>query len=551
MLKADLWTKQSTVKVLRNKDYGGEFRHSLPLSVKMAKAEYESVQLVLTAREDVKSYTLAVTDLVSGNGDKISKESVEIYNVKYIYVKERENLEHGYFPDALLPFEKAIEYKENKIKAGENQSVWITVKTFENTPAGIYNGTVNLIVDGELEIIPFSVTVWDYAVPKETHVKSDFVIGCNMTVFGENDYSPKMYRAYVERLMHYRLAPHRIVQDINPPYMEGEDFVRTLRELTAEGKPYLSTISLPVYRFGDGINEKLYFRYLDALADACMEDNINYMERAAVYCGFIDEPHLNECWDLTNATCRRFEELKQIAAENFVSRHQKSQLRDQVKECILSLGNFVTTYFDDRLTEVKYWCPSFSRLAKEEDRAAYKKSGNELWWYGCGGPTNDCPSYAIGQSTLLDTRLMHWMQFDYGIKGSLFWETVMYHMGVWCQEIHCNLKYQIDCYEQAGRSAGNEGDGFLFYPGKPYGIFGPVDTIRLHAIRDGIEDYESLLYLETLYNKAGKSAKEILRPVYDRLYEGVKIKTDGDKFEDAREYVASLILDAKKGVYKD
>ena len=111
-----------------------------------------------------------------------------------------------------------------------------------------------------------------------------------------------------------------------------------------------------------------------------MEDNINYCERSAVYCGFIDEPHLNETWDLTNNACKHFENLKKIAAKNFVERHEQSSLRNEVEKGILNLGNFITSYFDERLTEVKYWCPAFYRLHSAEDREAYKKEGNELWW---------------------------------------------------------------------------------------------------------------------------------------------------------------------------
>lgn len=549
-MKAELWTKQSTVKVLKDKSYGGEFRRSLPLTVKMAKGEYESVQLVMTAKEDVQAYMVAIGDLTNENGDKISAKEVSVYNVKYIYVAEREGFEHGFFPDALLPFEKAVEYRENKITAGENQSVWITVKTGDNISAGEYKGSLVLVMDGESEIIPFTVTVWDYAVPQETHVMTDLVIGSDGLRAGEGDYTPQMYRKYVERVIEYRCGPHRVIQDMNPPYVEGEDFVKAVRELTAPDKPYLSTIMLPVYKFYDGINEKLYFRYLDALADACIADGVNYMSRTAVYCGFIDEPHLNETWDLTNTVCKRFEELKKIATEKFVERTPASKLRDEVAQDILKMGNFVTTHFDERLTEVQYWCPGFGAFKTKEQREAYTSRNYDCWWYGCGG-VSKAISYAIGQSTLLDSRLMNWMQFDYNIKGSLYWETVMYYKWVWCQDSHVNLKYDIDCYETAGRCANNEGDGFLFYPGKPYGIYGPVDSIRLHAIRDGIEDYETLWYLEKLYNDAGKSAKALLAPIYKTLYEDVYVKATVDEFEMAREKVAELIIKAQKGIFEE
>jgi hypothetical protein len=43
------------------------------------------------------------------------------------------------------------------------------------------------------------------------------------------------------------------------------------------------------------------------------------------------------------------------------------------------------------------------------------------------------------------------------------------------------------------------GDGFLAYPGKPVGVDGPVSTIRLEQVREGLEDYEAIqLLAETM-----------------------------------------------------
>ena len=200
-MKAELWMKQSTVKVLKDKNYGGEFRRSLPLIVKMAKGEYESVQLVITAKEDINSYVVALSDLIGNNGNVLSKENISVYNMKYLEVAEHSTRQLdedlGFYPDALLPFEKAVEYHENKISAGENQSVWFTVKTPYDIPADEYAGEVYLIIDGELFRVPFVVTVWDYVVPRETHVKTDLVIGSNGLRWGEGDYTPEMYRKYI------------------------------------------------------------------------------------------------------------------------------------------------------------------------------------------------------------------------------------------------------------------------------------------------------------------------------------------------------------------
>jgi hypothetical protein len=47
------------------------------------------------------------------------------------------------------------------------------------------------------------------------------------------------------------------------------------------------------------------------------------------------------------------------------------------------------------------------------------------------------------------------------------------------------------------------GGGFLFYPGLPCGIDGPVAGMRVKNLRDGMEDYEYFAILEKL---AGRSA---------------------------------------------
>jgi len=49
------------------------------------------------------------------------------------------------------------------------------------------------------------------------------------------------------------------------------------------------------------------------------------------------------------------------------------------------------------------------------------------------------------------------------------------------------------------------GDGLLLYPGKKVGLDGPVSTIRLELLREGLEDYEYLVLLE---KKLGRPAVE-------------------------------------------
>ena len=47
----------------------------------------------------------------------------------------------------------------------------------------------------------------------------------------------------------------------------------------------------------------------------------------------------------------------------------------------------------------------------------------------------------------------------------------------------------------------------MAYPGKPVGVDGPVSTIRLEQIRQGLEDYEALALLAELAAKAKQAGR--------------------------------------------
>jgi hypothetical protein len=80
------------------------------------------------------------------------------------------------------------------------------------------------------------------------------------------------------------------------------------------------------------------------------------------------------------------------------------------------------------------------------------------------------------------------------------------------------------------------GDGSLLYPGKKVGIDGPVSSIRLECIRDGIEDYS---YLWLLEQKAGRDA--VLPYVRKLTTEWKDFTRDPALFKAVREEIAAQI----------
>jgi hypothetical protein len=145
--------------------------------------------------------------------------------------------------------------------------------------------------------------------------------------------------------------------------------------------------------------------------------------------------------------------------------------------------------------------PGFPPYCDESaPREAYQPelaAGKGLWWYqscashGCniigGEYFRGWPSYMIDASPV-GNRIFQWLAWKDGIEGELYFNMdESFGRG--------GLDHEKDPWETQLLFGGN-GDGTLFYPGKPARIGGdtdiPIESIRLKLIREGLEDYEYL-----------------------------------------------------------
>lgn len=549
MKKTVVWTKRGNTRVLADAVIENLQEKPCKIVVEGARGEYESAQILISPDCDVQNYDLELSHIkCKESGYWIYKDCWTVYNQKYMKIEAPSSKDYEYplgeYPDALLPFEKAKEYGENNVKAGKHQGIWLTLKIPDDQRAGEYFGSFVLTVDGVKYEIPVAITVWDFNVPKEVHLQSDFGVEPNWIKLGENDYLPDMVRKYTEKLMEFRFAPSLLAFKVNS-FHSGEEFAKQVRLFHQADKPYLSTIMLPVESHPEtGLDKKRFKTFAWALMQASVEDKINYMEKAAVFCNFIDEPQLNGTWEEANRTSRHFEEFKGKIADEFWEAGEQTEFRKAVCDCMRKLKNYVTIHIDERITEVKNYCVSIPKMKTKEQRAQYKDM-DSVWWYTCGA--GDVPSWVIDHK-LLDMRLMAWMSYDYNIKGMLYWETCMFCEWKFCMESHLNHEVIIDCYKQARRISTANGDGYLFYPGKPYGIYGPVESIRLHALRDGMEDYEYLYVYGELCKQAGIDVREHIQELCDTLYEDLNVKADCLTFDGVRRKLAEKIVALKNQI---
>ena len=575
----DIWSKEGHVKVLRDETYDESYRNPLAVNIGVCKNEYEGTQIILTANgAEIKEYDFEICDLKTEDGETFSKENIAVYNEKYIevYAVDYENtMGLGWYPDALLPFETAVEYGENKVEAGKNQAIYIEAYVPKDAKAGVYKGDFKLTVDGVVHTVPAEITVYDYSISEYNHLGSMFAYHFDPRgTAGEMNSSEELVQKYVETMLEFRMSV---------PVDSG-----TIPEWVANFRKYCDPKQTPASsamgtiriqaekKTTDGImriNQTKFRERLVAIAAACIVDGEDYLSITDTRCGFIDEPHHKDTHPDVNSVCKSFNEARDQFAEDLLSGAAIAEIQSAVSAVVgvdmseeeflniynnmkdglsasaAGIVNMVTTYYDTRLTEdVQSYCTTRAGAQTAKDREVYKDMEYDQWWYTCGAGTGNM-RYGI-DTHLLDPRLAAWASFDYDFCGDIHWESLLYTDKTNDPLSGTRVEYAIDCYIESNRDSMSPGDGFLFYPGKPYGIFGPVTCLRTHAIRDGHEEYEMFYDLEQKYMANGYSPRAILGVLFKDLYCDTTLTANADNvFAGSREALIELCILAEKGVF--
>ena len=75
----EIWSTYSTEKILQNEyERYEDVRFGAAVTVEACKGEYESSQLILTAKQDIRDYTVSVSDLSDGAGNTFSAPMLQV-----------------------------------------------------------------------------------------------------------------------------------------------------------------------------------------------------------------------------------------------------------------------------------------------------------------------------------------------------------------------------------------------------------------------------------------------------------------------------------------
>jgi hypothetical protein len=228
-------------------------------------------------------------------------------------------------------------------------------------------------------------------------------------------------------------------------------------------------------------------------------------EREAEYMEFLEaylkalQPHLEQKGWLDDAV---FYMVDEAWGKDAVDANVKiAALMDRVAPRIKRL---MTAPRDPSLMgRAQIWVPGGMPDAHPKDAdaqariAGWRAHNAEMWWYICCGPTHPYPNFFVDYPTI-DNRMVFWLTWKYNKTGFLYW-------GV---EYHGDPKDMTpdgptERYELGPANMGN-GDGTLCYWGPDMTLY---PSVRLDAIRDGIEDYEYFAMLKRLADKAEAAHK--------------------------------------------
>lgn len=500
--------------------------------IKAARNEYECFQVVVRAGEGgLKEVTAEASDL-KGEGDRvIERRHVAIFREHYLQVKTptmKSKEGPGLFPDALIPLSaprpappvpgsppprpQRFVGAPFALPADTNQPLWVEVYVPKDAAPGEYSGAVTVSAAGQRPAtVPVTLTVWDFALPEAPTLRTNFGGLGRRLLTGHAGFKPDTapYRA-LERRYAEAMAAHRLCPPI-PPYLRpkvGPDGTIDPKETHAGLKEWIETYhvtGLPINLIGDDPAGKEREQNLKFLRSSWGYLKEHGWEKLA-YVYVLDEPNDPKAYE----EVRRRAKLIHEAAPGL-----KVLCTEQPAPQDAAWGTLVGS--------VDIWVPLWP-LFDGKSVAERQKAGDEAWSYTAlcqGKPGEDTPFWQL-DFPLLNYRIPAWTSRRYGLTGLLYWTVVFWPAGdTWTNPL---------TYKQFN------GEGVLFYPGGDAGLDGPVASMRLKSLRDGLEDYEYLV----LAGDAGTAKAAAVAASWTTW------ESDPAKVAGAREELAKIILGRKK-----
>jgi hypothetical protein len=515
----DVWWCGPAHKIWQKRPMPPSGQRSAFVSVQLARNEYEAIQVVIHPSKEIKNVTARCSDLTGPDQSRINASFITIDQVVYVPVKIPTDSigAADNWPDPLPPLTEPV-----TLEAGINQPFWVTVYAPRGLPGGLYKGSLHFSGDNWKRDIPFQVTVWDFTLSDQTHVKSAFGLSPQFIPLYQNvsgrDFQTVMDKYYTNFAAH-RISPY------NPIYGSGihvdwgldqkkathlpvtaqqvkidfTDFDKAMEEAFRNYR--MTTFKLNLQGVGSGSSDSYTPGKIGPYIQGSKEYNIlfgSYVKQL--------QHHLAQKGWLDKAYLYWFDEPGEKIHDTI------QEMADLIYRYAPGLKWMLTDSITEKLARsVDIWCPVTYKYVHKHALEQQAK-GREVWWYICTGPKAPYVGEFIDHPAI-EPRLWLWQTWKNNVQGILIWNT-----NYWTADSAYPNSLQNPWDDPQswraggprGRKWGN-GDGRFFYPPnrdpnnnkKPF-ITGPVNSLRWELLRDGIEDYEYFWMLQQEVNTFAK-----------------------------------------------
>ena len=483
----DVLAASDAVRVFED-GYGWSDEAPAEIRVFGLRGEVVSAQCAIRAHDDLAELTVSVGPLQREDGSAaIAEEHVAWRFVESIAIEEntrklrKADLTRpapARFPDCL------VEDRHASVANGVRKAVYLTMRIPPEAEPGEYRGAVTVAADGVRQSLPLVLQVYPLTLPDERHLLMTlwYTTRGFRQHHGIDPSDPEqfdgMLRKYAENMADHRQNVFRVSLDLIECVLAADgslrcDFDRFDRWAQifwetgrmdaletgfvarhGEGgwsSPEITLRDFSVHDEATGKTRRMAGNEFLPLFLPLLVDHLRHKD-------WLDKTLFHICDEPANHNVLLWRE-----ASDFVHRHAPELRRIDAIE---------TPHCRDRL---EVWVPKLDHLAAwREAYEAAQREGNEMWLYTVGiYQAGSLPNKTV-DVPLIETRLLHWLNYRYRLTGYLHWG-----FNSWTD----------DPIDAPGK---HRGDGWHVYP-KPGGL---LDSLRWEQMRAGIQDYECLKLLE-------------------------------------------------------
>lgn len=464
-------------------------------SVDVCRGEYATLQFVVRSPERIDDLKASIKGTFPENTLTLHAEQAQLSYVGYVHegrtvpypASDLLYSTSRFYPDPLI-CSKSVDVEPNV-----NVILWVSMPIPLNTIPGSYSFEITVRGKGRfVRTLPFKINVYSPQVSEQTLLIDNWFYPEFLSqLVPKNSMSDSMRIAALEKMATIMNTYRQNVIQLSPvllgSYTFGEDgevdqislenFGKTLQifakqmdlklvagaHLAKRTQGWEESFQVMVPFQGD--NKKTYFKYLP-IEDQRVKQFYNRFLDSLI--SFLTRNGWKEKYVQHIA-----DEPIDANSVNYI------ELARYVRSKMPGIRIIEALQTERVVPDVDILVPQLDYLHKKQDYfRLQQEQGKELWFYTSRLPQGEYANRHIRQP-LLKTRLLHWINYKYGLTGYLHWG-----YNYWLSTLP---ELETSGIQVSGHVLPG-GDCWIVYPQGD----SILPSIRLEAMRDGIVDYELL-----------------------------------------------------------